>query len=135
MRLDGDFFVVARRTDAGKSMLLGVQADNVRSGGATAVSMLARKDYLTPTEQKVFNAAVLNVAFKCFNLLPAREGAITTWLSRQNQASLREVSADFGPMTLHFKRMIDDEEQFWTMVTLSREGQPGKAPWNNFCRP
>lgn len=135
VRIDGDFFVVHRRTAPNQSLLLGVSSMGAVGGKVSGVGVFARKEYLTPAEQKVFGQAVLNVALKCFNLRPERQAAISAWLERQNASTFRDVDADFGPMNLRFVRELDDQGDYWTWVRMERAGTPGISPWINFCRP
>ncbi|THF68489.1 hypothetical protein E7T06_16300 [Deinococcus sp. Arct2-2] len=136
LTLDKNTFLVSKCTGETRDLLLGVtQLSLAKAGRIDQVAVLAQREYLTPKERMAFNGAVLNVAFKCFNLRTERKAAILTWLDRQNASALRNVSAEFGPMILNFERQLEDDGTFWTSVSLSRSGVPGVSPWINYCTP
>ena len=133
---DGSTFLVSQYTGEARDLLLGVsQQSTTVPGRVTRVYVVAQREYLTPTERGLFNAAVTDVALKCFNLRPERKAAIVTWMNVQNASVLRQVSSDFGPMTLRFSRYINDDGNYWTSVSLTRSGVPGVSPWSNYCTP
>lgn len=135
IRTSGTFFIVSKAVPQSRALVLGVGSGGAYQNRVSTVRVFAQKEYLTPAERKVFNAAVLNVALKCFNLRAERQAAITAWLDRQNASTFRDVNADFGPMNLQFLRELDDDGTYWTVISMTREGQPGVSPWINYCKP
>lgn len=133
MTLSADTFVVSKRTTAGTYLLLGIGQAASSNGRVRSLNVLALREYLTPPEQDLFSKNVLRVALTCFNLLPARAPAISAWLKVQNASTFRTMSSQFGPMTLTFRRDLTDSGQFYTSAFMTRTGQPGVAPWGNYC--
>ncbi len=97
--------------------------------------VVTQREYLTPKEGNFFNTAVTDAALKCFNLCLERTVAIVARMNVQNASVFRQVSSDFGPMTLRFSHCINDDGNYWTSVSLSRSGVPGVSPWGDYCTP
>ena len=133
MTVSADTFVVSKRTTAGTYLLLGIGQATSYNGRINGLSVLALHEYLTPPERDLFAKNVVRVALTCFNLLPARQNAITAWLNVQSKSTSRVASSDFGPMTLTFSRALTDSGQFYTAAFMTRTGQPGVVPWGNYC--
>ena len=136
MTYDANTFFVSEYTREGRNLLLGVsQRSTTQAGRVNRVSVVAQREYLTPTERGLFNRTVVDVALKCFNLRPERKAAIVAWMNVQNASVYRDVNAEFGPMNLRFSRSLNDDGNYWTAVALSRSGTPGVLPWGNYCTP
>lgn len=126
-------FIVGKRTSDGSHLNLGVGLYAQVQGRLTSIGLLALKEYLKPSELDLLISNTSRVTRSCFNLLPERMVAISAWLRRQNQTSLRKSTSDFGPIRLRFVRDIDDQGTYYTAVYMSRSGTPGIAPWSNYC--
>ncbi|PJI55545.1 hypothetical protein CTI14_03880 [Methylobacterium radiotolerans] len=131
--MEKDLFIVGKRTSAGTPLNLGVGSLEVSGNRLKGIAVFAFKEYLTTSELDLFATNVNRVAGKCFNISPERAGAVTAWLTRQNQTSLRNVTQVFGPMKARFVRDITSGGSYYTAVYLSRGGTPGTSPWVNYC--
>lgn len=108
--------------------------DASRSNRVPLFLFATYREFFSKAEQQVVNQLITTISTRCLNLLPERLPAIRVWLEAQNRKTKVDTTTRFGPMNLHFKRYYDaGPSEFVTEIELSRTGQPGVTPWNNYC--
>lgn len=134
LRVEDGIVVVNKRTRDLKYLPLGVAAMGQTSQGRlNRVGVFAFKDRLSAAEVELLATNVTRIASKCFNINPERGNAVAAWLTRENKTLLRNTTRSFGPLNATFVRSVTKDGNFFTAVHLQRSGQPGAAPWVNYC--
>lgn len=134
LKIQDGIVLVNKRTRDLNYIPLGVAAMGATAQGQlNQVGVFAFKDRLSSAELDLFATNVSRIASKCFNISPDRSDAITSWLKVENQTVAREHTKGFGPLNLTFVRSTTSDGQPFTAVHMQRTGQPGVAPWFNYC--
>lgn len=134
LRVEDGIVVVNKRTRDLTYLPLGVAAIGQTSQGRlNRVGVFAFKDRLSAAEVELLATNVTRIASKCFNISQERGNAVAAWLTRENRTLLRSTTKSFGPLDATFVRNVTKDGSFFTAVHLQRSGQPGAAPWVNYC--
>lgn len=133
LTIEDGLYLVSKRTTDLTYLQMGVGTMDSSADRIQGLTLFAFKEYLRPSELALLISNTKRVSTTCFNLSQQRMDAIAYWLTVQNKSAQRNVSSDFGPMNLRFKRDITSDGTYYTAVYLRRSGTPGLKPWINYC--
>lgn len=126
-------FVVVKRTSDLKRFELAVIAANSTGGRMQDLILAVKKLKLSPSELDLFRGNATYAATRCFGLEPGQLPALSTWISAQNAAGTGRAQQTFGKVTAIYVHQNKPGAPYSTLELYRDEGQPGVAPWINYC--
>ncbi|AZI45342.1 hypothetical protein EHF33_20750 (plasmid) [Deinococcus psychrotolerans] len=103
-------------------------------GGYTSIRFIEDKQYFFPEDLAVVRKNIVSVMESCFNISPDRRAEVSAWLSGKNVLSSVEAAKKFGPAEITLvRKQLGRVGGFSTLFLISRDGEPGRGIWKNYC--